>query len=80
MESSGSTAGMVLCNASVSNLPRSLRWFHSPIQEYSHVQNDFHEYVSGLIDERLDLEAAYREAVPDNLDDQWPYAFQVRNE
>ena len=44
------------------------------------MQNDFHEYVSGPIDERLDLEAAYREAVLDDLDDQWPYAFQVRNE
>ncbi len=32
------------------------------------------------MDERLDLEAASGELGPDDLDDPWPYTFQVRNE
>ena len=67
-------------NTSVSNSPGSSQWSRTPIQESSDAPNDFNEYKSGPIDERLDLEAASGEVGPDDLDDPWPYAFQVRNE
>lgn len=76
-------------NASVSNSPGRSRWSRPPIQaqipedgESSDPPSDFNdnEYESGPIDERLDLEAASGEVGPDDLDDPWPYTFQVRNE
>jgi hypothetical protein len=74
-------------NASVSNSPGHSRWSRSSIQaqipedgESSDPPSDFNEYDSGPVDERLDLEAASGEEGPDDLDDPWPYTFQVRKE
>jgi hypothetical protein len=71
-------------NASVSNSPRRSRWSRSPIQvqipeygESSDPPSDFNESESGPIDERLDLEAASGEEGPEDLDDPWPYTFQM---
>jgi hypothetical protein len=47
--------------------------------ESPYTPNDFNEYDSGPIDERLDLEAASGELGPDDLDDPWHYTFQVRD-
>lgn len=71
-------------NASTSISPRHSRRSRSSIQaqggEFSDSPNDFNEYNFGPTDERLDLEAASGELGPDDLDDPWPYAFEVRNE
>ncbi len=67
--------------------PRCSRPHRSSIQaqilecgESSDTPNDFNEYESSTADARLDLEAASEEWGPDDLDDPWPYTFQVRTE
>lgn len=79
--------GVAGVNASVSNSPRRSQWSRPPIQtqipedgESSDPPSDYNEYESGPNDETLDLEAASGEEGPDDLDDPWPYVFQVRNE
>ena len=80
-------AGSQQYDTGVNTSPRRSRWPRSSIQaqipeggESSDTPNDFNEYESGPMDERLDLEAASGELGPDDLDDPWPYTFQVRNE
>ncbi|KAI9445589.1 hypothetical protein H4582DRAFT_1916481 [Lactarius indigo] len=69
-------------NTLISSPPRRSR--RTSIQEQipqgsepSDTPNDFNEYESGPMDERLDLEAASEELGPEDLDDPWPYTFQM---
>lgn len=71
-------------NTSNSISPRRSRWSRSSTQaltpeggESSDAPDNFKEYESGSMDERLDLEAASWELGPEDLDDPWPYTFQM---
>ncbi|KAH8988209.1 hypothetical protein EDB92DRAFT_1872931 [Lactarius akahatsu] len=69
-------------NTSISTLPRQLRWSSIQAQipeggESSDTPNDLNEYESGPVDERFDLEAASEELDPEDLDNPWPYTFQM---